>query len=201
MNILVTVGMGSWPFDRLIRAIPSLCDEHCVFVQTGTSTIAPPCPHTRFVPYTELIERIQAADVVITHAGNTVRLVQRAGKVPIAIARAAAAGEMPNDHQVEYLRHEEREGRVIAVWDLDLLPQVVAGYASAAARLASERELRQPTDAARVTAMLDGLWDNLARNPFRNHPLRRYAYAWDELCVRSGRHLDVGCGTGEFLSD
>jgi ubiquinone/menaquinone biosynthesis C-methylase UbiE len=36
-------------------------------------------------------------------------------------------------------------------------------------------------------------------NPFATHPLRRYAFAWDALDGRTGRHLDLGCGTGEFL--
>jgi SAM-dependent methyltransferase len=198
MDVLVTVGMGAWPFDRLIRAIIPLCAEHSVFAQTGTSKVVPPCPHAPFVPYADLIERIRVADVVVTHAGNTVRLVQRAGKVPIAVARTAP-GEMANDHQVEYLRHEAREGRVVAQWDLDLLPQAVTEHRAVEARLIAERQLKQPVAAAQVAAVLDAQWDRLARNPFRAHPLRRYAYAWDELAGRSGRHLDVGCGTGEFL--
>jgi SAM-dependent methyltransferase len=36
-------------------------------------------------------------------------------------------------------------------------------------------------------------------NPFADHPLRRYAFAWEQLGRGSGRHLDVGCGSGEFL--
>jgi SAM-dependent methyltransferase len=36
-------------------------------------------------------------------------------------------------------------------------------------------------------------------NPFARHALRRYAFAWDALEGRTGRHLDLGCGTGEFL--
>jgi SAM-dependent methyltransferase len=198
MEILVTVGMSAWPFDRLIRAIIPLCAEHHVFAQTGTSKIVPPCPHAPFVPYAELIERIRVADVVITHAGNTVRLVQRAGKVPIAVARTTQ-GEMANDHQVEYLRREANEGRVVAQWDLNLLPQAVAGHGAVEARLIAERKLDQPAPAGHVSTLLDAEWDRLARNPFRNHPLRRYAYAWDELAGESDRHLDVGCGTGEFI--
>ena len=31
------------------------------------------------MPYPELVDRLRAADVVVTHAGNTVRLVQRLG--------------------------------------------------------------------------------------------------------------------------
>jgi len=198
MDILVTVGMSTWPFDRLIKAIIPLCAEHHVFAQTGTSKVVPPCPHAPFVPYAELIERIRAADVVITHAGNTVRLVQRADKVPIAVARTSA-GEMANDHQVEYLHLEAREGRVVALWDIDLLSQAVAEHAVVEARLMAECRLNQPATAAHITSVLDTQWDLLARNPFRKHPLRRYAYAWDELAGRGGRHLDIGCGTGDFL--
>ena len=36
-------------------------------------------------------------------------------------------------------------------------------------------------------------------NPFARHPLRRYAFAWQQLADRGGRHLDLGCGRGEFL--
>jgi ubiquinone/menaquinone biosynthesis C-methylase UbiE len=36
-------------------------------------------------------------------------------------------------------------------------------------------------------------------NPFAAHPLRRYAFAWQALDGRRGRHLDVGCGPGDFL--
>jgi SAM-dependent methyltransferase len=39
----------------------------------------------------------------------------------------------------------------------------------------------------------------MGRNPFADHPLRRYAFAWQQLAHGGGRHLDLGCGTGEFL--
>ena len=54
----------------------------------------PPCEYARFIEPGDLKQRIRAADVVITHAGNTVRLVQRAGKVPIAVARRARRHSM-----------------------------------------------------------------------------------------------------------
>lgn len=38
-----------------------------------------------------------------------------------------------------------------------------------------------------------------AGQPFATHPLRRYAFAWTMLAGRGGRHLDLGCGTGDFL--
>ena len=36
-------------------------------------------------------------------------------------------------------------------------------------------------------------------NPFEHHPLRRYDFAWQALHGCEGHHLDLGCGTGEFV--
>lgn len=162
-TITVTVGMGRWPFDRLILGVSPLCSEHRVFMQTGTSTIRPPCPHAPFVPYDELMDRLRASDIVITHAGNTVRIVQRMGKVPIAVARQASLGEMGNDHQVDYLRYEEPRGPVIAVWDVDRLAEAVRGHPETQARLLAERPMSSPVDGRRVADLLDGLCYRLLR--------------------------------------
>jgi UDP-N-acetylglucosamine transferase subunit ALG13 len=162
-RILVTVGMGPWPFDRLIRALSPLCAEHEVFAQTGTSAVRPSCPHQQFVPFSDLQERIAEADVIITHAGNTVRLVQRAGKVPIAVARRASLGEMGNDHQVAYLRLEERTGRVVAVWEPDDLQPAVAAHAARQAQLLRERPLAPAVTPDQVIHTLDSLCARLCR--------------------------------------
>ncbi|MEV4523476.1 hypothetical protein AB0J77_24890 [Micromonospora tulbaghiae] len=162
-RVLVTVGMGPWPFDRLIEGVAPLCAAHEVFVQTGTSAVTPPCPHAPFLPLDDLRRRLAAADVVITHAGNTVRLVQRLGRVPVAVAREAARGEMGNDHQVEYLREEERSGRVVAVWDVAELPAVVAAHPQRQHLLLAERPLPGPVDGERLAATMDALCARLVR--------------------------------------
>ncbi len=200
MRVFVTVGMSRWPFDRLLRAIAPLCAEHVVFAQTGSSTVCPPCPNAPFLPHDEFIARAAAADVVITHAGNTVRVVQRLGKVPLAVPRTAAYGEMPNDHQVAYLRREERRARVVAVWNTDDLTTIVSQHRPVEARLLGDRPLPEPADGDAVADLIDDLWERLVANPFACHPVQRYRYAWDRLARREGRHLDLGCGDGEFLS-
>ncbi|MEU8338410.1 hypothetical protein [Micromonospora tulbaghiae] len=162
-RLLVTVGMGPWPFDRLIEGVAPLCAAHEVFVQTGTSAVTPPCPHAPFLPLDDLRRRLAEADVVITHAGNTVRLVQRLGRVPVAVAREAARGEMGNDHQVEYLREEERSGRVVAVWDVAELPAVVAAHPQRQHLLLAERPLPGPVDGERLAATMDALCARLVR--------------------------------------
>jgi len=225
-TVLVTVGMGPWPFDRLIAALPPLARDYDVFAQTGTSTLDPGCPHEAFISYRELTERIASADIVITHAGNTVRLVQRAGGVPIAIARESSRGEMGNDHQVAYLRHEEEHGRVIAVWDVESLDDVVAKHQIESDRLLAERGLDIKAEPEHVADLLDQTcarlltrstatparttpgWDaemagslagkEIGDNPFARHPLRRYDFAWRQLVGVPGRHLDLGAGFGDF---
>jgi UDP-N-acetylglucosamine transferase subunit ALG13 len=161
-RIVVTVGMGPWPFDRLLEAVAPLCGEHDVFVQTGTSALRPPCRHAAFVPLDELQRRLAEADLVITHAGNTVRLVQRLGRVPIAVARTAALGEMGNDHQVLYLREEEPAGRVHAVWDVAALAEAVATHDEVERRLLA-RPLPPAVSDERLVELLDGLCERLVR--------------------------------------
>jgi UDP-N-acetylglucosamine transferase subunit ALG13 len=141
MDIFVTVGMSRWPFERLLRAVEPLCGSHNVFVQTGSCEIKLRCATCRFVSFPDLLDRIEKADIVITHAGNTVRLVQRRQKVPIAMAREGARGEMANDHQVKYLRHEEQNGRVIAVWDGADLRRLVENHRETQARMLATRVL------------------------------------------------------------
>ncbi len=200
-SVFVTVGMGPWPFDRLVRAVAPLCAEHDVFVQTGTSSVVPPCPHRRFLGPAETLRRIRGADVVVTHGGNTVRLAQRAGRVPIALAREAARGEMRNDHQVAYLAGEQARGRVrVLAGDEPPLAGAVADHLQVQRELlAAALPLPPPVDPHRLAETLDAALLPAA-GPFDRHPLARYRWAWAQLAARTGRHLDVGVGDGTFTA-
>lgn len=157
MNVFVTVGMGRWPFDRLIAAVDQLCATHAVVAQIGTSRIRPGCVHDKFLSYPDFTARLRWADAVVTHAGNTVRLVQRTGRVPVAVARERSRGEMGNDHQVHFLRQEQRLGRVVGVWDVENLADTVADHAEAEARLLVDRPLAPPTSADRLIETMDAV--------------------------------------------
>ena len=162
-RIVVTVGMGPWPFDRLVAAAEPLCAYHDVFVQTGASAMAPPCPHESYVPLDEMQRRLDDADVVVTHAGSTVRLVQRLGRVPIVVARRRELGEAANDRQVRFLRAEGRDGRVHALWDVTGLPAAVAAHAAVADRLLATRPLPPAVPDDRLVAVLDEICGRLFR--------------------------------------
>ena len=199
MDVVATVGMGPWPFDRLIRSVDALRYDHHVFIQTGASTVRPACDHAAFLTPSDLHRRLAAADVVVCHAGNTVRLVQQLGKVPVAMAREARRREMGNDHQVEFLRHEQRAGRVVAVWDGAELPVVVRRHPQVEQRILVERPAPVVSAPEAITQILDAAWRTTGGDPFARHPLRRYSFAWRALANRAGRHLDLGCGEGELL--
>jgi UDP-N-acetylglucosamine transferase subunit ALG13 len=157
MDIFVTVGMGRWPFDRLLKAVVPLCRSHTVVVQRGPSKVEVPSRTYDFLPFQEFLNYIERAQVVITHAGNTVRLVQRKGKVPIAMAREARWGEMADDHQVEYLRYEEEHGRVVGLWEVTDLPRLVENHPAAEALTLKTRSLPEKMSGEVLAATLNSL--------------------------------------------
>jgi SAM-dependent methyltransferase len=196
--------MGPWPFDRLLSAVVPLCSEHDVFVQAGTSAVVLPCAQAAHLGPAEVRRRLEDADVVVTHGGNTVRQVQRLGKVPIAVAREAARGEMRNDHQVAYLQAEQRNGRVRVLAGDDLGPalrRAVADHAQVEPRLlAAAPPLPSAADPELLRQLLEQAAVRPDRGPFGRHPLARYGWAWSKLSGRTGRHLDLGVGDGTFTS-
>jgi SAM-dependent methyltransferase len=192
--------MGPWPFDRLIGALAPVCDKHDVFVQTGTSDVVPPCPHEAFLGFEETQRRIADADVVITHGGNTVRLVQRAGKLPLAIAREAARGEMRNDHQVLYLHEEATRQRAIVLdGDLCGLAEAVDHHLDTQRRLQQSATPLSEADPRSLCDLLERAAEPEIGNPFTGDPTARYGWAFNQLRDRTGRHLDVGIGDAAFL--
>jgi UDP-N-acetylglucosamine transferase subunit ALG13 len=111
----------------------------------------------------DILDQIDKADIVITHGGNTVRLVQRKGKVPIAMAREASKGEMPNDHQVDYLRYEEQHGWVVPLWNAADLPTLVETHLATQARILATRPPPQKVSGEIIAAILNRLCEKWVR--------------------------------------
>jgi UDP-N-acetylglucosamine transferase subunit ALG13 len=112
---------------RLIEALDGLPADELV-VQHGH---APPPRRAResvtFMAFGDMLERFEAADVVITHAGvGSVLCATRAGHTPLVVPRLRRLGEHVDDHQVELAEALEQAGSVVAVWDLGELAAAVA---------------------------------------------------------------------------
>ncbi|MGE9983724.1 glycosyltransferase [Slackia isoflavoniconvertens] len=128
--VFVTVGTHEQQFDRLVRA----ADDYAatsgeeVFVQIGYSTYEPShCEWSRLVPFEEMRERMEQADVVVTHGGPSSFIeAMAAGKVPVVVPRREEFGEHVNDHQADFVRFvAERQGGIVPVYDVDELPAAI----------------------------------------------------------------------------
>jgi UDP-N-acetylglucosamine transferase subunit ALG13 len=120
--ILVTVGMHTQPFDRLVRAageLASLVDEPVV-VQRGTSSCVP--QGAQFVDYADeaqMQEWLSEARIVISHAGaGTILGALRAGKPLVLAPRSVRFDESCDDHQFELAGALAERRRAVVVTEL-----------------------------------------------------------------------------------
>jgi beta-1,4-N-acetylglucosaminyltransferase len=151
--IFATVGSTQIPFERFIRALETLPGDQ-LLVQHGP--VPPPAGAARanaFMQFPEMIESMEAADVVVCHAGaGSILCALRAGHTPVVVPRLKRYDETVDDHQVEFSRALAAEGKVIAVEDLSRLSEAVE--AAPARRRPEERSELLPIQAAVRGALL-----------------------------------------------
>jgi beta-1,4-N-acetylglucosaminyltransferase len=151
--IFATVGSTQIPFERFIRALETLPGDQ-LLVQHGP--VPPPAGAARanaFMQFPEMIESMEAADVVVCHAGaGSILCALRAGHTPVVVPRLKRYQETVDDHQVEFSRALAAEGKVIAVEDLSRLSEAVE--AAPARRGAEEQSELLPIQAAVREALL-----------------------------------------------
>jgi UDP-N-acetylglucosamine transferase subunit ALG13 len=145
--IFATVGSTQIPFARFMRALESLPGER-LLVQHGPVDPPPGAARTNaFMQFPEMIESMEAADVVVCHAGaGSILCALRTGHTPVVVPRLKRYQETVDDHQVEFSRALAAEGKVIAVEDLDGLSAAVAS--APARRSAEDRSGLLPIQAA-----------------------------------------------------
>jgi beta-1,4-N-acetylglucosaminyltransferase len=122
--ILVTVGMHTQPFDRLIQSmdeIAQVTDEEVV-MQIGHATYEP--RHARYFRFTtgeEMLRLYREARVVVAHGGASAVEILRAGTPLVAAPRLASLGEHIDDHQVDFVRAMERRGLAVGAYEMTAL--------------------------------------------------------------------------------
>jgi UDP-N-acetylglucosamine transferase subunit ALG13 len=114
--IFATVGTQG-QFDRLIRAVDEWAGAQRrtdVFAQTGPSDYRSEHIRTeRFIDPTEFRKRVEAASVVISHAGmGSIITALELGKRIIVMPRRASLGEHRNDHQLATAKRFAEQGRI-----------------------------------------------------------------------------------------
>jgi beta-1,4-N-acetylglucosaminyltransferase len=127
----VIVGMTgmSAPFVRMVRGLAEYAAAHPgeeIWVQHGKAELPPILSGAPFVQRDVMLERLRAADVVVTHAGcGSLFDAMSLGQTPVVVPRLERFGEHVNDHQLELLDALSAEGRILAVRDIAELPRAI----------------------------------------------------------------------------
>jgi UDP-N-acetylglucosamine transferase subunit ALG13 len=127
--IFATVGTQG-PFDRLIRTIDGWAGANGrteIFAQTGPSDYRSEHIRTkRFIDATEFRERVEAASLVISHAGmGSIITALELGKRIIVMPRLASLGEHRNDHQVATAKRFAEQGAItVAFTEQELIDKL-----------------------------------------------------------------------------
>lgn len=131
--IFVTVGTHEQAFNRLVEYMDKWAFEHDeeVIIQTGFSTFEPKnCQWSKLYPYSEMVEMVDKARIVITHGGPSSFIMPlQIGKIPIVVPRKKEYDEHVNDHQVDFCNQvAKRQGNIIVVEDVSKLADTLARY-------------------------------------------------------------------------
>jgi beta-1,4-N-acetylglucosaminyltransferase len=127
--IFVTIGTHNIGFERLLRKMDEIAKDlpEDVIMQIGSSTYIP--QNTKYFDFVDeegMIDHIQKARVIVTHAGaGTILTILTHGKKMILVPRAQKFGECFDDQQLEISKLLEESGEAIAVYDLDNLQSAI----------------------------------------------------------------------------
>jgi len=132
--IFVTVGTHEQQFDRLVSKIDQCVKnkiiEEEVFIQRGYSTYIPQyCNSDVFIPNEKIANYYSESRIVVTHGGpcSIINTMQH-GKIPIVVPRMVNFGEHVDNHQVFFTQFLEKKGKIIAIYDILKLPDVISNY-------------------------------------------------------------------------
>lgn len=126
--ILVTVGMHTAGFERLIRKMDELAGtlNEEVVMQIGHTRYTP--QNTQYFDFTtegRLKELCQKARVVVTHGAMTIVDALEQGTPVVVVPRLKRYNEVIDDHQLDFATELEREGKVIAVYEVEELEEAL----------------------------------------------------------------------------
>ncbi|MFQ6082956.1 MAG: glycosyltransferase [Candidatus Aminicenantia bacterium] len=123
MKIFVTVGFDRHPIDRLVRAIDKGVEDHTIpgetFIQTGYSQYFPRfCESRNFLEFDEIIKFVERSEIIVSHAGvGTTLLCLSLGKIPILFPRQSKFAEHVDNHQVDFAKKMEEQGKALVAYD------------------------------------------------------------------------------------
>jgi UDP-N-acetylglucosamine transferase subunit ALG13 len=114
--IFATCGSSHFPFIRMMEALQSLPPER-LYVQHGPAEPPPGVRAEAYIPFGGVIEKLDEADIVVSHAGvGSIICALRAGHVPVIFPKLKRYGETVDDHQAELAEALSLRGSVRVAW-------------------------------------------------------------------------------------
>lgn len=132
-RLVVTVGTNCYPFPRLFQRLVDIVPPSWeVFWQTGTTDVRGlGIEGHPFVSAGEMAAHLEAADLVIAHAGvGSALAAMRAGRAPLLVPRRAGRGEHVDDHQTQIAHELDLRGLATAC-DVETLDRALLERAAA----------------------------------------------------------------------
>lgn len=134
--IFITVGTHEQGLDRLLIEMDKLIEENKikdeVFAQIGYSSYKPRnYKYESLIGYDEMDDLVKQSDIVITHGGpgSIFHAIQH-GKVPIVVPRNPKFNEHVDNHQILFAKRLEQNSKIISVYDIEFLKDVIKNYKS-----------------------------------------------------------------------
>jgi len=157
--IFLTVGTV-FPFDRLVRAIDiatgnGLIEEE-VFAQIGTTSFQP--THLRYVDFLDKYtfdQYFKKSTFLISHAGiGTIATALDFAKPLLVMPRMRCFNEHVNDHQIATARRFEKDGYLLAAYNVEEIPAKIEQLKSFVPR---RRQTQAEEVAERISVFLNEL--------------------------------------------
>ena len=126
--ILLLLGTNPYPFNRLLYAVDEWAknNDQYIVAQTGhtpTDNVSIECHD--FVDYSQIIEWIKQAEIVICQGGfGSIKDCIKYNKSIIAVPRNPEYNEC-QDSQIELVEALAEEGRIIPLYDVENLHDVI----------------------------------------------------------------------------
>lgn len=143
--IFITVGTHEQGMDRLFKEIDNLIKnskiQDRVFAQIGYTEYIPKYfEYKKMLSFEEMDEYIKSSKIIITHGGpGSVFHPMQYGKIPIVIPRNPQFSEHVDDHQILFTQKLEEGKRVLGVYDINKLIDIINNYEKEASKCVISR--------------------------------------------------------------
>jgi len=142
--IFVTVGMHTKGFDRLLKKMDEIAATlgEEVVMQIGHTSFRPQSAKWfDFTTEAGIKEWCKKARVAVTQPAMSILDAQEQGTPVIVVPRLKRYDEVIDDHQLDFARELEKEGKVTAVYDVDKLEEALKKLDLTPPQLARDKRL------------------------------------------------------------